>query len=139
MPVSGLAYYVYPPKTFSQMAKDPAHVVFYILYVMLSCGFFSVFWMHFSGSSPKDIAKQLISQDMYILDNPKGTSIQTYLSRLIVPASFYGGITLGCLSIFADFMGAIGSGSGILMAMTIIYKFFEVITSEKGKGSTFIF
>ena len=32
---------------------------------------------------------------------------------------------IGLLTIFADFMGAIGSGMGILLAVTIIYEYFE--------------
>ena len=37
-------------------------------------------------------------------------------------------------------MGAIGSGTGILLAVTIIYQYFEQIAKEKEKGQdTFIF
>ena len=32
---------------------------------------------------------------------------------------------IGILTIFADLMGAIGSGTGILLAVTIIYEYFE--------------
>lgn len=32
---------------------------------------------------------------------------------------------IGALTIIADFMGAIGSGTGILLAVTIIYQYFE--------------
>jgi protein transport protein SEC61 subunit alpha len=39
------------------------------------------------------------------------------------------------LTIFADFMGAIGSGTGILLAVTIIYEYFEDMKREKqGQG-----
>ena len=37
---------------------------------------------------------------------------------------------IGCLTIFADFLGAIGSGTGILLAVTIIYSFYEEISKE---------
>ena len=40
----------------------------------------------------------------------------------VVPtAAALGGAILGLLSVVADLMGAIGSGTGILMAVTIIY------------------
>jgi hypothetical protein len=35
---------------------------------------------------------------------------------------------IGALTIVADFMGAIGSGTGILLAVTIIYQYYEVST-----------
>jgi len=47
------------------------------------------------------------------------------LNRYIPIAACVGGICIGLLTIFADFMGAIGSGSGILLAVNIIYGYFE--------------
>ena len=46
-----------------------------------------------------------------------------------------GGICVGILTIFADFMGAIGSGTGILLAVNIIYGYFEIIVKDKKKIS----
>lgn len=33
---------------------------------------------------------------------------------------------IGALTVVADFMGAIGSGTGILLAVTIIFQYFEI-------------
>ena len=33
----------------------------------------------------------------------------------------------------ADFMGAIGSGTGILLAVTIIYQYFETFEKERAQ------
>lgn len=43
------------------------------------------------------------------------------LKRVVPTAAALGGAILGLLSVAADLMGAIGSGTGILMAVTIIY------------------
>lgn len=43
------------------------------------------------------------------------------LKRVIPTAAAFGGAILGLLSVAADLSGAIGSGTGILMAATIIY------------------
>lgn len=62
------------------------------------------------------------------------------LNKYIPIAAAFGGVCIGALSIFADFMGAIGSGTGILLAVTIIYQYFEQIAKEKERGAdTFIF
>jgi len=45
-------------------------------------------------------------------------------------AAAFGGATLGLLSVVADMMGALGSGTGILMATTIIYGYFEMAAKE---------
>jgi protein transport protein SEC61 subunit alpha len=48
-------------------------------------------------------------------------SMKRYLSRYIKTAASFGGVCIGALCIFADLMGAIGSGAGIILAVTIIY------------------
>ncbi|PPQ89483.1 hypothetical protein CVT25_012007 [Psilocybe cyanescens] len=42
--------------------------------------------------------------------------------QVIPTAAAFGGAILGLLSIAADLSGAIGSGTGILIVVTIIYK-----------------
>ena len=37
---------------------------------------------------------------------------------------------IGALTVFADFLGAIGSGTGILLAVTTIFQYFEIIKKE---------
>ena len=48
-----------------------------------------------------------------------------HLKGYIHTAATFGGIAIGALCIFADFTGAIGSGTGIMLAVTIIYGYFE--------------
>jgi len=48
-------------------------------------------------------------------------SMYKELKRVIPTAAAFGGAVLGLLSVAADLLGAIGSGTGILMAVTIIY------------------
>ena len=47
---------------------------------------------------------------------------------------------IGALTVMADFTGAIGSGTGILLAVTIIYQYYEMFLKEQqGLGDTFVF
>ena len=48
-------------------------------------------------------------------------SMYKELKRVVPTAAVFGGAILGLLSVAADFSGVIGSGTGILMAVTIIY------------------
>jgi protein transport protein SEC61 subunit alpha len=69
-----------------------------------------------------------------------GQSMIKHLNRYIPTAAAFGGMAIGLLSVIADFMGAIGSGTGIMLAVTIIYQYFEMLAKEKEKGQeTFIF
>lgn len=49
-------------------------------------------------------------------------------------AATLGGMCIGVLTIFADFLGAIGSGTGILLTVTIIYGLYEEVAKNKVKG-----
>lgn len=53
--------------------------------------------------------------------------------RYIPTAAAFGGLCIGALSVMADLMGAIGSGTGILLAVTIIYQYFEIFVKEQSE------
>jgi protein transport protein SEC61 subunit alpha len=76
---------------------------------LISCALFSRFWIEVSGASAKDVAKQLVEQEMSI-KGLRDTSIIKELRRYIPTAAALGGMCIGLLTILADFMGAIGSG-----------------------------
>jgi protein transport protein SEC61 subunit alpha len=64
------------------------------------------------------------------------------LKRIIPMAAALGGLLIGALSLTADLCGAIGSGTGILLAVTIIYQYFEKFAkeqAEQGGMDTLIF
>lgn len=59
-PIGGLAYYISPPTNWSDIARDPFHTIFYCVFVMGSCAFFSRIWIEVSGSAPRDVVRQLM-------------------------------------------------------------------------------
>jgi protein transport protein SEC61 subunit alpha len=131
-PSGGFCYYISPPSSFSDLFVDPVHFIFYIVFVLGTCAFFSKTWIEVSGSSPKDVAKQLFDQNMVIVGHRSSEAATlTYLKRYIPTAAAFGGLCIGTLSIVADFMGAIGSGTGILLAVSIIYQYYEQFVKEQ--------
>merc|ERR1712046_481210 len=64
VPVGGLAYYISPPQSFTHIWEDPFHALFYVSFVLISCALFSKTWIEVSGSSSRDVAKQLRDQQM---------------------------------------------------------------------------
>eukprot|EP00118_Oscarella_pearsei_P024694 m.306609 g.306609 ORF g.306609 m.306609 type:complete len:477 (+) comp41400_c0_seq1:192-1622(+) len=131
-PVGGLCYYMSPPETLGHIIEDPIHAVVYIAFMLGSCAFFSKTWIDVSGSSAKDVAKQLKDQQM-VMRGHRETSMIKELNRYIPTAAAFGGLCIGALSVLADFLGAIGSGTGILLAVTIIYQYFEVFVKEQSE------
>jgi len=141
-PISGLAYYVSPPTSFAEILADPFHAAFYFIFILTACALFSKTWIEVSGQSADDVAKQLIAQKLTIKGfRPDRKSIKNELNRYIPTAAAFGGMCIGALTVFADFLGAIGSGTGILLAVTIIYQYFEHFKKAQkgGGGSVFPF
>merc|ERR1712100_569215 len=133
IPVGGIAYYISPPHSFADIWDDPIHAVFYVAFVLISCALFSKTWIDVSGSSARDVAKQLKDQQM-MMPGYRDSDIPKVLNRYIPTAAAFGGACIGALTVVADFLGAIGSGTGILLAVTIIYSLFETVCKEQGQG-----
>lgn len=137
VPVGGLAYYISPPNSFADIVDDPIHSLLYITFVLVSCALFSKTWIEVSGSSARDVAKQLRDQQM-VMKGYRDSSLVQVLNRYIPTAAAFGGMCIGALTIIADFLGAIGSGTGILLAVTIIYQYYEMLVKEKEQGNSII-
>ncbi|KAF9672718.1 hypothetical protein SADUNF_Sadunf11G0073600 [Salix dunnii] len=157
VPVGGLAYYITAPSSLADMAANPFHALFYLVFMLSACALFSKTWIEVSGSSAKDVAKQLkvaflslgfqfivwvkspkVSEfgchpweQQMVMPGHRESNLQKELNRYIPTAAAFGGICIGALTVVADFMGAIGSGTGILLAVTIIYQYFETFEKEK--------
>jgi protein transport protein SEC61 subunit alpha len=135
-PIAGIAYYISPPSNLQEFFLDPFHTIIYLVFILGSCALFSKTWIEVSGSSSKDVANQLKDQSMEV-PGFRQQNIEKYLKRYIPTAAAFGGLCIGALSVFADMVGAIGSGTGILLAVTIIYQYFELFAKEQAEFGGF--
>jgi len=132
-PIGGLAYYLSPPKSAMEIIYDPLHVIMYLVFVLGACALFARFWIDISGNSARHVAKGLRAQGYTIYGGMSTEqSMVRKLNKHIPIAAAFGGMCLGFLSISADFLGAIGSGTGILLAVTILHQYFEILAKEAG-------
>jgi len=131
VPVAGIAYYISPPTNLNDFFLDPFHTIIYLVFILGSCALFSKTWIEVSGSSTRDVAKQLNDQSMEV-PGIRGDKLENVILKRYIPtAAAFGGLCIGALSVFADMLGAIGSGTGILLAVTIIYQYFEIFAKEQ--------
>ncbi|KAL8676643.1 MAG: hypothetical protein Q9186_006854 [Xanthomendoza sp. 1 TL-2023] len=126
---SGVAYYMSPPLNFSEAIMDPVHTAIYVVFMLVACALFSKTWIEVSGSAPRDVAKQLKEQGL-VMAGHREQSMYKELKRVIPTAAAFGGACIGGLSVASDMLGALGSGTGILLAVTIIYGYFEIAAKE---------
>lgn len=110
---------------------EVARMLTYTLMMVAGSVVFSYFWVSSAGMDPKTVAEQIQSTGMQIPGYRRDPRvIESVLTRYIMPLAIMGGASVGALAAYADFTGAIGTGTGILLATTIIYNMYEEITVQ---------
>jgi preprotein translocase subunit SecY len=108
-----------------------AQALVYLLIMMFGCMLFSYFWVQTSGMDARSQAKQMINSGLTIPGFRRDERIlERLLVRYIGPLTIMGGATIGFLSASADILGAIGSGTGIMLTVMIIYRLYEDIAKH---------
>jgi protein transport protein SEC61 subunit alpha len=102
--ISGFAYYISPPHSILEAMADPLRFAVYVAFMLTACALFSKTWIEVSGSSPKDVAKQLKDQQLTIGGHREGSMLKE-LKRVIPTAAAFGGLCIGALSVAADLLG----------------------------------
>ena len=72
--------------------------------MLTACALFSKTWIEVSGSSPRDVAKQLKDQQL-VIRGRREQSMYKELKRIIPTAAAFGGLCIGALSVTADLLG----------------------------------
>jgi len=127
-----LTYYTTAPQNLVQAVADPTRAGVYTLILFgLSVGF-SYLWVFMTGMGPRDVAEQLEDSGMMIPGYRRDIKVmEQVLSRYILTAAILGGAFIALLSAGADLLGAIGSGTGILLTVGIIHGLYQQIAREQ--------
>jgi protein transport protein SEC61 subunit alpha len=134
MPVSGLVYYLQAPRSIKHTLTDPLHTLVYLVICLASAGIIAYYYISIGGQSAADVAKSLKTQHLTLKGHREDQkAIERKLNKLIPTAAALGGVLTGLLSFVADFLGAFGSGTGIILAVSIIYQFAEDLGKEWAK------
>ena len=131
-PVGGLAYLVTAPRNIQGVAADPLRAAAYLGIIVAFCAVFSLIWLEVGGLGPGKVAKQLMDSGMQIPGYRRsGRPIEAILKRYIPVVTVLGGIVVGLVAGFSDFLGVFGSGTGILLSVGIIYQYYELLMRER--------
>jgi preprotein translocase subunit SecY len=136
-PVSGFIYWVTGPDllrasilgsiTWIMLLQSLCFLTVYVLGAVM----FSVFWIQTSGLDAASQARQMISSGLQIPGFRRDERVlEKILQRYIGPLSIMGGIAIGLLAGVADLTGAIGTGTGLLLTVMIIYRLYEDIAKQ---------
>ena len=150
-PVGGLVYFLTPPRgifgngaviptipyqwntiDFAALTSSiPRAIVYGTAMIILSI-FFSRMWIETAGMAPKDVSQQLLDAGMQIPGWRRSKkTIERRLEMYIPAAALLGGLFIGILAAFADFLGALGTGTGILLSVSIMRQYFDILIKER--------
>ncbi len=155
-PISGLMYLLSPVRSpydwVPALVKDPTrnpyapyfanmpdwmillHLVIDATVLIVGGILFAIFWVETSGMDAKTVAEQIAKSGLQIpgfRKNPK--ILEKVLSRYIPKVTVIGGAAIGLLTLIANMLGTVGkvSGTGLLLAVSIAYTFYEDLTREQ--------
>jgi len=131
-PISGVVYYLNSPNGIQDVLADPLRAIVYLSVLILLCVGFSYLWIYMTGMGPKEVAEQLDRSGMLIPGFRRDIRVmESVLDRYIKAVTFISGAFIAVLSALADFTGAIGSGTGVLLTVSIIYGLYQEIAREQ--------
>ncbi|MBY8985866.1 MAG: preprotein translocase subunit SecY [Candidatus Lokiarchaeota archaeon] len=131
IPKSGLIYLLTPPLGLAQLAADPFRAVFYLMIFIGLCILLGRVWVEVSGLAPRDIAGQIIDSKMQVPGFRSSEKIlERILKRYIPTLVILNGILIAVLSFSADSLGALTSGTGLLISIGIIHQYGETLAKE---------
>lgn len=103
------------------------HTLFYVVFSII----FAVFWVKTSGMDASTQAKNILNSGLQIPGFRKDERIlEAVLSRYIMPLTIMGGAAIGLLSSITDLIGALTSGTSILLSVMITYQLYQEIAKQ---------
>ncbi|MFW9947750.1 MAG: preprotein translocase subunit SecY [Candidatus Odinarchaeota archaeon] len=131
IPTGGLLYYLSPPQGIEAFIDDPLRAVIYLVIFIFLCIMLGRLWVEVSGLAPRDIAGQIIDSGMQVPGFRSSERIvERILKRYIPTLVIINGIVVAGMSFFADSLGALTSGTGLLIAIGIVHQYSEAIAKE---------
>src|SRR3989344_1914987 len=110
---------------------DLGHAFTYLLIMVIGSVIFSYFWVQTSGMDASSQARQMMASGLQIPGFRRDQRVlEQILSRYITPLTLMGAVLVGVLAATADLVGALSRGTGILLAVMIIYKLYEDIAQQ---------
>ena len=117
---------------FIGLGGDIIHAILYVIILTALSIVFGKFWVEMAGQGPEAIANQLQKGGMFIPGFRRDPRVvRSVLDRYIPPISIMGAAFVGLLAGMADLTGALGSGTGILLTVGIVYRLYEELAKQQ--------
>lgn len=135
--VSGVAFWLGSSNILEGIIKGSLQTVqilqafTHLIFFMTISAIFAVLWVKTAGMDESNQAKKIIASGLQIPGFRKDQRIlESILKRYIMPLTIMGGLAVGALSAVADTLGALTSGTAILLAVMIMYQLYQSIAQQ---------
>ena len=130
----GIAYFITPPKNLFYFITHPLKSIIYVIFILYFSGWFTQTMVDLIGKGAIDLARGLKNEGFFLEGiRESEETIYKRFQKLIPTVSFLSGMLIAALQILADLIGAIGSGTGILLLVSTI---LQVQENNEGKTHT---
>ena len=136
-PISGLAYWLSSSNLleaiirgsmqFSHIIQAFTHLIFFMAFSTL----FAIFWVKTAGMDASSQAKKIVASGLQIPGFRKDERIlESILNRYVLSLTVMGGLAIGLLAAITDTLGALTSGTSILLAVMIMYQLYQNVAQQ---------
>lgn len=141
IPASGLVKWIFSPNLLNEIFAAITSGSFnwitlaqagtFALFMMAGSVLFSVFWVQTAGMDAGSQARNIMATGLQIPGFRRDERVlESILKRYIYPLTIMGGLSVGFLAASADVMGALTSGTGLLLTVMIVYRLYEEIAQQ---------
>lgn len=109
------------------LIQGVTHILFYMIFATL----FSLFWVKTSGMDAKAQARKISASGLQVAGFRQDQRIlESILDRYIMPLTVMGGAAIGLLAATTDLLGALVSGTAILLVIMIMFQLYQSIVQQ---------
>jgi len=122
------------PDNLEQILRFDAiiHLIVYSIVFIGFCVMFGSFWVMMSSMDAETVSEQMESSGLQIPGfRADKRVIRRVLERYIPQLTVVSAVAVGLLAVLADLTGALGSGTGILLTVGILYRMYEDVKKEQ--------
>ncbi len=108
------------------------HAIVYVIGLSLLSLLFGLFWVETANMDAKSVASQLSGSGLQIPGFRRDPRmLESILNKNIYPLTVLGALSVGLLAGIADLTGALGTGTGILLTVGILYRMYEQMEQQQ--------
>ncbi|MBU2504151.1 MAG: preprotein translocase subunit SecY [Nanoarchaeota archaeon] len=136
-PVGGLAFWIGSTNLVELFIRGGFLPVFLVqgvihaLFFMVFSALFAFFWVKTSGMDSKSQAKKIMASGLQISGFRQDERIlESVLDRYVMPLTVMGGLAIGLLAALTNLIGALVSGTAMLLVIMIMFQFYQNIAQQ---------